>query len=98
MSVANHLDFVPGGTAFVDITLTGDQVNVSRWLFLPTPSLSDHPYLYFDVLIPTFTRRHHLDSQHPVPSPPKIDNELFKAKLSHSLCLLPRTPLLRSLL
>ena len=37
----NSLDFVPGGTAFVDITLTGDRVNLSRWLSLSTPPLSD---------------------------------------------------------
>jgi hypothetical protein len=100
MSVANQplnsLDFVPGGTAFVDITLTGDRVQLSRWLFLSAPSLSDHPYLYFDVVIPTFTRKPHRGSQRPVPSPPQIDRELFKAKLSNSLCFLPRTPLLTS--
>jgi hypothetical protein len=100
MSVANQplnlLDFVPGGTAFVDITLTGDRYHLSRWLFLSAPSLSDHPYLYFNVVIPTFTCKPHLGSQRPVPPPPQIDRELFKAKLSNSLCFLPRTPLLTS--
>jgi hypothetical protein len=31
-----------------------------------------------------------------VPSPPQIDSELFKAKLSNTLCLLPRTPFLKT--
>jgi hypothetical protein len=43
------LDFIPGGTSFVDITLAGGQVNVTRWLFLSMPSLSDHLYIYFEV-------------------------------------------------
>jgi hypothetical protein len=43
------LDFIPKGTSFVDITLAGDQIVVSRWLYLAFPSLSDHPYIYFEV-------------------------------------------------
>ncbi len=31
------LDFVPGGTSFVDITLAGGQVNVTRWHFFAFP-------------------------------------------------------------
>ena len=30
-----HLDFVPGGTAFVDFTLAGDRVKVRREISLP---------------------------------------------------------------
>jgi hypothetical protein len=43
------LDFIPKGTSFVDITLAGDQIVVSRWLYLAFLSLSDHPYIYFEV-------------------------------------------------
>ena len=43
------LDFVPRGTSFVDITVAGDRVNVTRWIFLELHSLSDHPYIYFEV-------------------------------------------------
>ena len=50
MNVAiDALAFVPGGTAFVDVTLAGDAVNVSRWLFLPFASMSDHPFVYFEI-------------------------------------------------
>jgi hypothetical protein len=48
------------------------------------------------VVIPTLTRRRPLDSQRPVPSPLQIDSELFKAKISNTLCLLPRTPFLKT--
>jgi hypothetical protein len=47
LNVANQplesLEFIPGGTSFIDLTLTGDLINLSRWLFLSTLSLSDHP-------------------------------------------------------
>ena len=46
----HKLDFIPGGTSFVDQTLAGEKVTVSRCFFLSIPSLSDHPYIYFEVL------------------------------------------------
>ena len=56
LNIANihidQLDFVPGGTSFVDLTLVGDIVDVKRWLFLSMPSLSDHPYIYFELRLP----------------------------------------------
>jgi hypothetical protein len=49
------LDFVPGGTSFIDVTLAGDRVNILRWSYLAMPSLSDHPYIYFEVVISGIT-------------------------------------------
>ena len=46
-----ELDFTPGGTAFVDVTLAGDQTFIPRWLFLAMPSMSDHPYVFFKIRI-----------------------------------------------
>ncbi|EFX71973.1 hypothetical protein DAPPUDRAFT_326690 [Daphnia pulex] len=47
LNVANRslaeLDFVPGNTSFVDLTLSGDQVKILCLLFLAIPSLSDNP-------------------------------------------------------
>ena len=51
------LDFVPRGTSFVEVTLAGDLIRIPRWLFLPFASLSDHPFLYFEVeskTVPSF--------------------------------------------
>jgi hypothetical protein len=31
------LDFVPGGTSFIDVTLVGDRVNIHRWSYLAMP-------------------------------------------------------------
>lgn len=60
LSLANRppalLDFVPTGTSFVDLTLTGGGALVPRWLFLPIPSLSDHPYIYFDLRLARASR------------------------------------------
>ena len=44
-----HLVFVPTSTSFVDLTLYGDRVDIQSWSFLSIPSLSDHPYMYFEV-------------------------------------------------
>jgi hypothetical protein len=53
LNIANRpradLNFVPKGTPFVYITLAGDQIVVSRWLYLGFSSISDHPYIYFEV-------------------------------------------------
>ena len=53
LNIANvareHLDFVPTSTSFVDLTLYGDRVDMQSWSFLSIPSLSDHPYILFEV-------------------------------------------------
>ncbi len=61
------LDFIPGGTSFVDQTFAGDGVTISRWFFLSIPSLSDHPYIYFEMLA---------NSHHPVVYTPKITKSI----------------------
>jgi hypothetical protein len=45
-----ELDFIPGGTSFLDITLGTDDIVSPRWFFPSIPSLSDHPYIYFEIL------------------------------------------------
>ncbi len=45
-----ELDFIPGGTSFLDITLGTDDIVLPRWFFPAIPSLSDHPYIYFEIL------------------------------------------------
>lgn len=85
-----HLDFVPGGTAFVDVTLAGDHVKVRRWLFLPFPSLSDHPFLYFEIepssVLPIIS---HKSSNNPMPKFERIDQQLFLKLLEREINLLP---------
>jgi hypothetical protein len=53
LNIANRprakIDFAPKGTAFIDLALAGDQIVVSWWLYLAIPSLSEHPYIYFEV-------------------------------------------------
>ena len=39
----------PWGTSFIDITLAGNRAHIPRWSYLAMPSLSDHPYIYFEV-------------------------------------------------
>ena len=68
------LDFVPRGTSFVDITVAGDRVNVTRWIFLELHSLSDHPYIYFEVPLSPPT---------PLRSPKARNSVLGRKSISH---------------
>jgi hypothetical protein len=43
------LNFIPAGTAFVDVTLVGCDLELNHWYFLKDHSLSDHPYILFDL-------------------------------------------------
>ncbi|KZR97988.1 Uncharacterized protein APZ42_006826, partial [Daphnia magna] len=100
LSIANiaksKLDFVPGGTSFIDVTFAGHQVKFNRWLFLPIPSLSDHPYIYFEIhsaappLFPSPSTRKGANS---IPSPPCIDQLLFSSSLVSMLYSNPPTSL-----
>jgi hypothetical protein len=67
LSVANRpiseLSFIPSNTAFIDITLTGDNISCSQWSFLDYNSLSDHRYI-------TYTISH---SSSPLPNYPKLN-------------------------
>jgi hypothetical protein len=45
----SELDFVPSGTSFLDITLGTDDIVSPRWFFPTIPSLSDHPFIYFEI-------------------------------------------------
>ena len=53
------LPFAPQNTAFLDLTLHGDKIETSNWIYLDTPSLSDHPYISFSVkpIIPAHPQR-----------------------------------------
>nr|CAH0112580.1 unnamed protein product [Daphnia galeata] len=66
---ASELDFVPGGTTFVDVTAIGGKIIVSRWFFASIPSLSDHPFIYFEVDRPCSS--HQSERTH-APRPPHI--------------------------
>ncbi|KZS19239.1 Uncharacterized protein APZ42_014398 [Daphnia magna] len=46
----NELDFLPSGTSFLDITLGTDDIVTPRCFFPTIPSLSDHPFIYFEIM------------------------------------------------
>ncbi|EFX75998.1 hypothetical protein DAPPUDRAFT_107426 [Daphnia pulex] len=79
--LCDELDFVPGGTAFVDLTLTGSRLFISRWAFLAMPSLSDHPYIYFEVDSPDFTPKPKAHPNRPIPSLSNMNLNLYRSKL-----------------
>ncbi|EFX62974.1 hypothetical protein DAPPUDRAFT_119650 [Daphnia pulex] len=93
LNVANRplveLDFVPGDTSFVDLTLAGDQVKILRWLFLAIPSLSDHPYIFFEISHSAFVKIQRKPAHLKLPSVLNINADIFSSNLAKSLSRLP---------
>jgi hypothetical protein len=81
-----HLEFIPGGTCFVDVTLAGDLVKMPIWLFLPFASPSDHSFLYFEVESKTALYVHPLSQPHFRPA--RLDKQLFHKFLGNQLSTL----------
>ena len=44
-----ELVFTPNCSSMVDITLGGDEVAIENWRFLDLDSLSDHPFIFFNI-------------------------------------------------
>jgi hypothetical protein len=89
--LCDELDFVPGGTAFVDLTLTGPRLFISRWAFLAMPSLSDHSYIYFQVDSPVFTPKPKAHPNKPIPSLSNMNLNLYRSKLLAASTTWPRS-------
>lgn len=89
-SNTSDLDFTPGGTSFLDVTLAGDKVVVSHWFFPSIPSLSDHPYIYFKISRACHASRFKQSTPIPrVPSISRINLVKFSAQLSAGLKSIP---------
>ena len=83
----DELTFVPRGTSFVDITATKGDVEIDNWQFLEKPSLSDHPYIYFKLVVPTsVANRQSMKTQCP-PLPRQLEVTKFRSDLRESLQL-----------
>nr|CAH0100446.1 unnamed protein product [Daphnia galeata] len=86
----DQLSFVPAGTSFLDLTLAGSSVKSARWFFPSIPSMSDHPYIYFEINQQatssspsnsgrTKVRTHHIS---------RINVDQFRGKVSAAIKLL----------
>ena len=87
----DSLNFVPGGTSFVDVTLAGDEVKLHSWRFLPFASLSDHPFIYFETGASSslnFANRQDF-SRRVVPRFSSINQQLFLELLKKDLSSCP---------
>ena len=72
------LDFVPGGTSFLDITLTSERVVAPCWFYPSIPSLSDHPYINFEVAYGATARRRELSAASVrIPDASRVDGPRF---------------------
>jgi hypothetical protein len=80
---AASLKFVPAGTAFVDFTLLGGDIIMTSWKFLHDNSLSDHPYIFFELSQPFYP-----PTSNKTNTPPRvedIDADLFIKNLAVEL-------------
>lgn len=84
-----ELDFSPSGTGFVDLTLVGDKVRVHRWLYLATPSISDHPYIFFEIDHVHFAKSQMKPNCWLAPNLIRVNRDLFFRKLFYALSHLP---------
>lgn len=91
-----QLDFVPGNTLFLDLTLAGDKVRVSHWRFLSTPSCSDHPYVYFEVMVSPPVRRGVASRCKRVPPVSQLNLSDLKKCISSKIDLHPAQTVLAS--
>ena len=81
LNVANvpnsKLEYRPSKISKVDVTLYADKVKFSGWKFLNTVSLSDHPYIHFELMVGRPNRQ----SKEPkVPKEPKPKKEKIVKK------------------
>ncbi len=77
----DELDYVPLGTSMVDLTLCGDEIDITDWSFLDYDSLSDHPFIFFKTKTVTDGQKGNRQPFKPVPRLKDIDTSLFLSLL-----------------
>ena len=85
-----QLEHQPTNTSFLDITTAGDLLHLSEWKFLDTPSLSDHPFIHFSLLVnndDSSSLSHHDPKRFPRLSACSADS--FMSSLEHELTSFP---------
>ncbi|EFX63214.1 hypothetical protein DAPPUDRAFT_268862 [Daphnia pulex] len=85
---STDLDFIPSGTSFVDLTLAGDKVRFHRWFYLATPSLYDHPYVFFEIDHAEFEKPQRKPFCRSKPKLSWVNRDLFTLKLKKCSILL----------
>jgi len=90
----SELPFVPGGTAFVDVTLRGERTVLRDWRYLEDPSLSDHPYILMGVSLPSTQEAPRREAT--APAVGNIDKEVFRRRTMSGLDRFTATVVLRT--
>jgi hypothetical protein len=83
----DQLAFVPAGTSFLDLTLAGSSVKASRWFFPSIPSMSDHPYIYFEIDHRSNSSNHFKSARAKARTPhiSRINVKQFRGKVSAAI-------------
>ena len=78
------LEVVPRQTTFVDVTLVGEKMsnNIANWRFSDIPSLSDHPYIMFELCL---SYRKMATSRHLLPKLEHVNCDLLRTLIQNSL-------------
>ena len=79
-----QLKFIPPSTSFLDITLTGPKAQCIKWLYSSYESLSDHPFIYFEISLEPSSLSA-LNSLRMKMYPKKYNLNALRAYLSYSI-------------
>lgn len=78
-----NLHYIPRNTAMVDVTIGGDKVKVENWKYLMVESLSDHPYIQFQLVLENNLAK--APSRKRVPKLTNLDKNIFKERLKNEV-------------
>lgn len=82
----SELDYYPRNSSIVDVTLGGDEIQIRDWRFFPIDSLSDHPFIYFEVLGNKACGSRKVKR---VPKMAQVDGNVFLTQLAAKLMSIP---------
>jgi hypothetical protein len=78
-----NMHYIPRYTAMVDVTIGEDKVKVENWKYLIVESLSDHPYIQFQLVLENNLTK--APSRKRVPKLTKLDKNIFKERLKNEV-------------
>ena len=79
----SKLTYIPKHTSMIDVTIAGDKPKVKSWEYLKDDSLSDHPYIYFEIELEKTYRVH--SGKTTVPRIKNLDKSEYLQTLEYSL-------------
>ena len=89
LNIANlpiaDLPFTPPETSFIDVTLVGNAIPYQNWLYPDIPTLSDHPFIYYEVAVKCARPARHKRFFNSLPPLANIDKSKFQSLLRSAM-------------